>query len=55
MSTGIGYQMKLRNWRTKKMFDKFGEFDSYAEINMAAKGFLEEGDFESIKELAVEI
>lgn len=36
------------------MFDKFGEFDSYAEINLAAKGFLEEGDFESIKELAKE-
>lgn len=36
------------------MFDKFGEFDSYKEINEAADGFLKEGDFDSLKELAVE-
>lgn len=26
------------------MFEKFGEFDSYEEINRAAKAQLEEGD-----------
>lgn len=31
------------------MFDKFGEFDSYEEINRAAKAQLEEGDLEAIK------
>ncbi|MBR1909200.1 MAG: hypothetical protein IJ821_01295, partial [Lachnospiraceae bacterium] len=36
------------------MFDKFGEFDSYEEINKAAKGLKEEGDTESLKELAKE-
>lgn len=36
------------------MFDKFGEFDSYEEINKAAEGLKEEGDTESLKELAKE-
>lgn len=36
------------------MFDKFGEFDSYEEINKAAAGQKEEGDFTALKELAVE-
>ena len=36
------------------MFDKFGEFDSYEEINKAAAGQKEEGDFAALKELAVE-
>ena len=36
------------------MFDKFGEFDSYEEINKAAAGQKEEGDFATLKELAVE-
>lgn len=36
------------------MFEKFGEFDSYVEMNEAAKGFLNEGDFESLKAMAVE-
>ena len=36
------------------MFDKFGEFDSYEEINMAAEGFFNEGDFESLSEMAKE-
>jgi len=36
------------------MFDKFGEFDSYEEINKAAEGQKAEGDFEALKELAEE-
>ncbi len=36
------------------MFEKFGEFASYEEINMAAAGFKAEGDMESIKALAKE-
>ena len=34
------------------MFEKFGEFDSYEEINRAAKAQLEEGDLEAIKTIA---
>lgn len=36
------------------MFEKFGEFDSYMEINMAAEGLRDEGDTQSLKELAEE-
>ena len=36
------------------MFDKFGEFDSWEEINKAAEGQKEEGDEEALKELAKE-
>lgn len=36
------------------MFDKFGEFDSVEELNETAKGLLNEGDTESLKELAGE-
>jgi len=36
------------------MFDKFGEFDSAEELNAAAKGFLDEGDYQSLKALAKE-
>jgi len=36
------------------MFEKFGEFDSAEELNMAADGLLNEGDMESLKELARE-
>lgn len=36
------------------MYEKFGEFDSYEELNKTAEGFLNEGDTNSIKELAVE-
>lgn len=36
------------------MFEKFGEFDSLEELNLAAEGFLKEGDTKSILELAVE-
>ena len=36
------------------MWDKFGEFDSYEEINRAAKAQLEEGDLEAIKTIAEE-
>ena len=32
------------------MFDVFGEFDSYMEINMAAEGMKEEGDVKSLRE-----
>lgn len=36
------------------MFEIFGEFDSAAEINMAAEGLHEEGDLENIYKLAAE-
>ena len=36
------------------MFDKFGEFDSWEEINKAAAGQKAEGDEEALKELANE-
>lgn len=36
------------------MFDKFGEFDSVEELNEAAAGFVQEGDFESLYALARE-
>ena len=36
------------------MFEKFGEFDSYEEINRVAKAQLEEGDLEAIKTIAEE-
>lgn len=36
------------------MFDKFGEFDSSEELNMAAEGLLNEGDIESLNIMAAE-
>lgn len=36
------------------MFDKFGEFDSAAELNMCAEGLRTEGDIESLIKLAEE-
>lgn len=36
------------------MFDKFGEFDSYEEINRAAEAQLKEGDTEAIYKIAEE-
>ena len=36
------------------MFDKFGEFDSFEELNTAAEGLKNEGDLENLKELAKE-
>lgn len=36
------------------MFEKFGEFDSYKEINELAENLFNEGDYESIKVLAKE-
>ena len=36
------------------MFDKFGEFDSYREINLAAAGQKDEGDEKALMELAEE-
>ena len=36
------------------MYEKFGEFDSWEEINKAAEGQKEEGDAEALKELAKE-
>lgn len=36
------------------MFEQFGEFDSWEEINKAAEGQRNEGDFESLKKLAEE-
>lgn len=37
-----------------ELFEKFGEFDSYIEINEAAKGLLQEGDTEGLRDLAKE-
>lgn len=36
------------------MYDKFGEFDSYMEINRAAAAQLKEGDLEAIRKIAEE-
>ena len=36
------------------MFDKFGEFDSYKEINKLAENLFNEGDAESLKDMAKE-
>lgn len=36
------------------MFDKFGEMSSYTEINELATNLLQEGDLDSLKELAKE-
>ena len=36
------------------MFEKFGEFDSWEEINRAAAAQKAEGDYEAIKTLAEE-
>ena len=36
------------------MFDKFGEFNSFEELNKAAEGLLEEGDITSLKIMAAE-
>lgn len=36
------------------MFDKFGEFDSYEEINRAAEAQFNEGDMEAIRVIAEE-
>ena len=36
------------------MFDRFGEFDSYEEINEAAEGLFNEGDLESLRLMAAE-
>lgn len=36
------------------MFNRFGEFDSYEEINEAAEGLFNEGDLESLRLMAAE-
>ena len=36
------------------MFEKFGEFDTYKELNKTAEGLKKEGDMESLKILAKE-
>lgn len=36
------------------MFEKFGEFDSWEEINRAVRAQKEEGDYEAVKALALE-
>lgn len=36
------------------MFDKFGEFDSFEELNRAAEGQKAQGDIDALKELAAE-
>lgn len=42
------------NGKESRMFDKFGEFDSWEEINRAAEAQKAEGDLEALKALAVE-
>lgn len=41
-------------WKGEKMFDKFGEMDSYQEINELAENLFNEGDLDSLKALAEE-
>lgn len=36
------------------MFDKFGEFNTFGEINELAENLFNEGDIGSLKEMAVE-
>lgn len=36
------------------MFDQFGEFESYREINMLAENLFNEGDLDSLKSMAAE-
>ena len=36
------------------MFEKFGNFDSYEELNKAAEGLKREGGVESLKALSIE-
>jgi len=36
------------------MFDKFGEMDSYKEINTFAENLFNEGDIESLRNMATE-
>ncbi len=36
------------------MFDKFGEFDSFEEMNQLAENLFNEGDIESLREMAAE-
>ena len=36
------------------MFEKYGEMDSYVEINELAENLFNEGDFESLREMAKE-
>lgn len=40
--------------KKQELFENFGEFDSYEEINEAAAGLLAEGDTESLRALADE-
>lgn len=35
------------------MFDKFGEMNSYEEINELAENLFNEGDFESLREIVI--
>lgn len=38
----------------KRMFDKFGEMNSYEEINELAENLFNEGDFDSLRKMAKE-
>lgn len=40
--------------KEKNMFEKFGEMDSYKEINELAENLFNEGDMDSLKAMAVE-
>lgn len=45
---------KKKEKKSKELFDRFGEFNSYKELNLAAEGQLQQGDMEALKELASE-
>lgn len=49
-----GCKERYSTRRKTKMYEKFGEFDSWEEINKAARAQLEEGDLDAIKEIAKE-
>lgn len=45
---------RVRERRKKEMYDKFGEMSSYKEINELAENLANEGDIESLREMAKE-
>lgn len=50
-----GFQIgRVRERRKKGMYDKFGEMNSYKEINELAENLVNEGDTESLREMAKE-
>lgn len=47
-------QEKMRPRKEKKMFEKFGEMESYKEINELAENLRQEGDTDSLRAMAEE-